>query len=109
VSTANAIATASKEQRGAYMYVARCEGAHLNGFESFGFLVAAVLLAETVGLPKPVVDQWATVFVVARALYIVVYLNNTTAILGGTRSLLWAVQLGACGYLGFLAAAARRK
>ncbi len=127
VSTAKAIATAPKDTAA---YVARCEGAHLvstaepptalvrprltsspaqNGFESFGFLLAAVLLAEVTGVAKADVDRWATVFVAARALYIGVYVSNTTVAVAGVRSLLWFVQIASSFHLGYLAFAARRK
>jgi uncharacterized MAPEG superfamily protein len=68
---------------------ARSQGAHLNGFEAFPFFAAAVLLAEMRAVPQGIVDALAVAFVVARILFVLLYLTNRPT----SRSVVWAVGL----------------
>lgn len=69
---------------------ARSQGAHLNGYESFPFFIAAVLLAEMKGAPQGWADMLAVGFLVARIGYVACYLGDRPT----ERSILWAVALG---------------
>lgn len=66
---------------------ARALGAHMNGFEAFPFFAAAVLLAEMRAAPQGTVDALAVGFILARALYIVLYITDRPTF----RSLVWTV------------------
>ena len=67
----------------------RAHAAHLNGFESFPAFVAGVLMAQLAGVNPHTIDLLAVVFVVARVLHGVFYVNNVQAL----RSLVWFVGL----------------
>src|ERR1700722_17874530 len=54
----------------------RSQGAHLNGYEAFPFFAASVILAEMRGVPQGMVDALAVAFVVARILYVLLYLGD---------------------------------
>lgn len=90
-------------------FVARCQGAHLNAIENFPFFATAVILATITGLNPVLVDTSATLYVVVRCAYTLVYMLNTTQVLAMTRSALWFLSLGICSGLVFAAAEARNK
>jgi uncharacterized MAPEG superfamily protein len=73
---------------------ARSQGAHLNGYEAFPFFAVAVILAEIRSVPQATVDTLAAAFVVARLVYVLLYLANRPTL----RSVLWSV-----GFAGNLA------
>jgi uncharacterized MAPEG superfamily protein len=66
---------------------ARSQGAHLNGFEAFPFFAAAVLLAEMRSVPQATVNALAVAFLLARIVYVVLYLTNRPSL----RSTVWTV------------------
>jgi len=66
---------------------ARALGAHLNGQEAFPFFAAAVVLAETRGMPQGTVDGLAVAFLLARVAYAGAYLGDRPTL----RSVLWFV------------------
>jgi uncharacterized MAPEG superfamily protein len=68
---------------------ARSRGAHLNGYEAFPFFAAAVILAEMRAVPQGVVNAFAVAFIVARVVYVLLYLGNRPTL----RSLVWSVGL----------------
>jgi uncharacterized MAPEG superfamily protein len=70
------------------------QGAHFNGYEAFPFFAASVLLAEIRSVPQGTVDSLAAAFVVARLVYVLLYLANRPTL----RSVVWSV-----GFLGNLA------
>ncbi|MET0893030.1 MAG: MAPEG family protein, partial [Pseudoxanthomonas sp.] len=65
----------------------RAHAAHLNGFESFPAFVAGVLMAQLAGVNPMTINLLAIVFVIARILHGVFYINNVQAL----RSLVWFV------------------
>ena len=66
---------------------ARSQGAHLNGFETFPFFAAAVILAEMRAVPQGTVDGFAVAFVAARIVYVLLYLTDRPSL----RSAIWSV------------------
>ena len=63
----------------------RATAAQQNSWEAFGFFTAAVFVAHASGGPSEAVDQMATAFVVARALYILTYVADWAMF----RTLVW--------------------
>jgi uncharacterized MAPEG superfamily protein len=68
---------------------ARSQGAHMNGFEAFPFFAAAVILAEMRGASQGAVNALAVAFILARIVYVVLYLTNRPT----ARSLVWSAAL----------------
>lgn len=68
---------------------ARSQGAHLNGYESFPFFAAAVILAEMRGAPQDTVNILAVAFVLIRVTYVLLYLANRPT----ARALVWTLGL----------------
>ena len=64
---------------------ARSLGAHLNGYEAFPFFAASVVLAEMRAVPQGTVNALAVGFVVARIVYVLLYLGDRPA----ARSVVW--------------------
>lgn len=83
--------------------VARLSAAHQNGFEQFPIFAAAVLMAKFSHVQTTTVDAAATFHLLCRALYIVVYANNTRLNIALLRSTLWFGQIGTCLYLMYAA------
>lgn len=67
----------------------RSLGAHQNGYETFPFFAAAVLLAEMKGAPQGTLDALAVGFLLARVAYVACYLGDRPTL----RSVMWAVGL----------------
>ncbi|WP_158922304.1 MAPEG family protein [Acidisphaera sp. S103] len=65
----------------------RSLGAHQNGFEAFPFFAAAVILAEMRAVPQGRVDALAIAFLVARVVYVLLYLGDRPSL----RSMVWSV------------------
>jgi len=70
-------------------YRARAYAAQLNGFETFPFFAAAVIIAHVLRGPLHLVDVYALIFIAARIVYLFFYLAGK----GTFRSLSWAVGL----------------
>jgi uncharacterized MAPEG superfamily protein len=68
---------------------ARSQGAHLNGYEAFPFFAASVIMAEMRSVPQGIVNGFAVAFVVARVVYVVLYLGDRPSL----RSVVWSVGL----------------
>ena len=68
----------------------RALAAHQNQIESFPFFAAGVLVAVTSGITGSIVDYLAIAFVVARIVYIALYIKNVATL----RSLVWVVGFG---------------
>jgi uncharacterized MAPEG superfamily protein len=68
---------------------ARGNAAQANSFEAFPFFAAAVLTATMTKAPLATVDALATVFIVARILYIGCYITDRATL----RSLCWLVGI----------------
>jgi uncharacterized MAPEG superfamily protein len=66
---------------------ARSQAAHLNGFEAFPFFAAAVILAEMRGAPQGWVNALAVAFILARIVFVALYLTNRPT----PRSVVWSV------------------
>ncbi len=79
---------------------ARSQGAHLNGYEAFPFFAAAVLLAEMRGVPQGTVNGLAVAFLVARVVYVLMYLGDRPTL----RSVVWSAGF-ACNLAIFLSPA----
>jgi len=69
---------------------ARALAAHQNAFESFMIFSAAILLALTTGHIGESIQQLATIYLIARVLYNILYLAN----IGFLRSVVWFISLG---------------
>lgn len=63
----------------------RALGAHQNALEALPFFLAAVLLAEMRSVPQGTVNALAVVFLVARMLYLLMYLADRPS----ARSAVW--------------------
>ncbi|HZG19835.1 MAG TPA: MAPEG family protein [Herbaspirillum sp.] len=72
----------------------RADYAHRNHFEAFPFFAAAVLVAQHAGAAQGQIDIASVVFIAARLLYTLFYLNDKPS----ARSAVWAV-----GYLSVIA------
>jgi len=68
----------------------RALGAHQNSFEAFAPFAAAVLSAKLMQANPIWLTRLCTVFLLARVLYIILYLANRDRI----RSLIWGVGFG---------------
>jgi uncharacterized MAPEG superfamily protein len=66
---------------------ARSLGAHLNGYEAFPFFAASVILAEMRSVPQGTVNALAVGFILARIVYVLLYLGDRPSL----RSLVWSV------------------
>ena len=69
---------------------ARAHAAQLNSFEAFPLFAAAVILAQLRDAPQDTIDILAVIFVLARVLYIALYVANYALL----RSLVWVVGIG---------------
>jgi len=78
----------------------RSQGAHLNGYEAFPFFAAAVILAEMRAVPQGTVNALAVAFIVARIVYVLLYLGDRPT----WRSVVWSVGF-ACNLAIFLSPA----
>ncbi len=67
----------------------RAYAAHLNSFEAFPLFAAAVLMAHQLDAQQNWLDGLAIGFVIARIIYIAMYLNDKATL----RSLMWVVGL----------------
>jgi len=67
----------------------RSQGAHLNGYEAFPFFAASVILAEMRLVPQSMVNALAAAFLVARILYVLLYLTDRPT----SRTVAWSVGL----------------
>ncbi len=76
----------------------RSQGAHFNGYESFPFFAAAVILAEMRAVPQPPIDILAVAFVLIRLAYVLLYLANRPT----ARTVAWSLGL-ACNMAIFFA------
>jgi len=65
----------------------RSQGAHLNGYEAFPFFAAAVILAEMRAVPQGTVNALAVAFIIARIVYVLMYLGDRPTL----RSVVWFV------------------
>jgi uncharacterized MAPEG superfamily protein len=65
----------------------RSLGAHLNGYEAFPFFAASVILAEMRAVPQGTVNALAVAFIVARIVYVALYLGDRPT----ARSVVWFV------------------
>jgi uncharacterized MAPEG superfamily protein len=72
----------------------RALGAHQNGFETFPFFAAAVILAELHGGPQATVNALAVAFLLARVAYVACYLGNRPTARSMVWSLAFACNLG---------------
>jgi uncharacterized MAPEG superfamily protein len=68
---------------------ARSQGAHQNGYEAFPFFAASVILAEMRAVPQGTVDILAVAFILARIVYVLLYLTNRPS----ARSAVWSIGL----------------
>ncbi|HET6307918.1 MAG TPA: MAPEG family protein [Rhodopila sp.] len=76
----------------------RALGAHLNGYETFPFFAASVILAEMRGVPQPTVNLLAVAFVAVRIVYVLLYLGDRPTL----RSAVWSIGF-ACNLAIFFA------
>ena len=79
--------TPRDQQAGLTSWGRRAVAAHLNGFEAFPAFAAAVLIAGLAGADPTWTTRWSIAFVVARTLYIPLYILD----LDRVRSLVWGV------------------
>lgn len=89
-------------------FIARLQGAHQNGLESFPQWAAAVILAQVAGVDNTTLNAATTVYLGARLAYTYVYATNTTRTKAMLRSTLWMIGVGATVWLMTAAIAARK-
>lgn len=78
----------------------RAHSAHLNSFEAFPLFAAGVAFAHLTGVHQDFINALAGLFVLARVVYLWLYLNDKAT----ARSLVWMVGLAASVALLMLAA-----
>lgn len=66
--------------------IIRAEGAQQNGFENIGLFAAAVTAANIGGIDNYTLNALSGGYLVARALYTFVYINNDNLALANTRT-----------------------
>ena len=71
---------------------ARANAAQQNSWEALAMFAAAVLTAHVAGAPQPTVDLLAGAFVVARLLFILLYVVDRATL----RSLVWIAGVACC-------------
>ena len=67
----------------------RAYAAHQNGFESFPFFAAAVIIATTQGASASTVNSLAALYIVLRGVHAVLYINDAAS----ARSLVFSAAL----------------
>ena len=67
----------------------RADWAHRNHFEAFPAFAAAVIVAELAHAPQPRIDLLASIFVLLRLIYTVLYLADQATL----RSIVWLLGL----------------
>ena len=70
----------------------RAVAAQANGFEALPLFIAAVLMAQQAHADQSSIDHLAIGFVVARVVYVAMYLMDIAVV----RSLVWALAFGLC-------------
>lgn len=68
---------------------ARANAAQANSFEALPFFIGAVLVAQQLGANQARVDLLALLFIVARILYVMLYLADNAKL----RSVVWSIAL----------------
>ncbi|TXH90799.1 MAG: glutathione metabolism protein [Rhodoferax sp.] len=68
---------------------ARANAAQANSFEALPFFIGAVLVAHQLGANQTLVDLLALLFIVARILYVMLYLADNAKL----RSTVWTIGL----------------
>eukprot|EP01060_Flectonema_neradi_P029195 TRINITY_DN3976_c8_g1_i1.p1 TRINITY_DN3976_c8_g1~~TRINITY_DN3976_c8_g1_i1.p1 ORF type:complete len:153 (+),score=24.65 TRINITY_DN3976_c8_g1_i1:93-551(+) len=76
-------------------FVRRCAGAHQNGWENFILFIGAVVAAAAGGVKPNFVNACCLIVLIARTLYLISYLAVEGGPLAYTRTLMWAVAVGA--------------
>lgn len=79
---------------------ARIHAAHLNSYETLPVFLAAVLTAEYMVVPQPLVNYFAWAYVFLRIMYIAAYALN----LATFRSIIWTMAFFCPMYLFYMAA-----
>lgn len=69
------------------------EGASLNGFETLGFFCAAVACANQVGMQNATLNGLSLGYVVARVVYILVYISTASMKTSWLRNAAWNVAI----------------
>lgn len=84
--------------------IAKCTGAHNNGFEFFPLYCVAIIVAFQRLVPVNEVKVVAAICLATRVLYNPLYIWGSTPTVAGLRSLTWVVGIGSTLYLLFRAA-----
>ncbi len=71
---------------------ARAHAAQQNSWEALAMFTPAVLVAHVAAAPQGRVDALAVAFIVARLLYVLLYVTDRASL----RSLVWLVGVGLC-------------
>jgi uncharacterized MAPEG superfamily protein len=74
--------------------ILRAEAAQQNGFENLGLFASAVVAANVAGVNTKLVNILSGGYCATRALYNVVYVNNTTPAIANVRSLTYLAGVG---------------
>ncbi len=69
---------------------ARANAAQANSFEALPFFIGAVVIAHQLGADQTRLDVLAALFVLLRAVYILLYVGNRASL----RSVVWVLALG---------------
>jgi uncharacterized MAPEG superfamily protein len=69
--------------------IIRAEGAQSNGFENIGLFASAVLAGNLAGLPNATLNTLTGGYLISRAVYNVIYINNTTPALSNVRTVVF--------------------
>ncbi|RXW22099.1 hypothetical protein EST38_g3764 [Candolleomyces aberdarensis] len=74
--------------------IARVEGTHNNGLESFPLFAISVLVANHAGLAQSSINKTAALYLASRVLYSYIYIQQSRQWHSSTRTLVWLVGVG---------------
>ncbi|APA12774.1 predicted protein [Sclerotinia sclerotiorum 1980 UF-70] len=74
--------------------VRRAHAAGANGFENIGFFAAAVVAGNVAGLSNSTLNTLSGGYLISRAVYNFVYINNDNQGIAASRSLIFLVGIG---------------
>ncbi|KAF7903733.1 uncharacterized protein EAF01_006782 [Botrytis porri] len=74
--------------------IRRAHAAGANGYESIGFFASAVVAGNVAGLSHSTLNTLTGGYLISRAVYNFIYINNETQGAAGARSLAWLFGIG---------------
>ena len=72
--------------------IARLQACHMNGYESLHLWCAGVILGVVTGLDQDFMSKVASLFILSRFLFLVLYIVGSFSVAGAARSFAWVVS-----------------